>query len=170
MQKDLSNLKPAKGAVRVNRRRGRGLGSGLGNTAGRGHKGQQSRSGYKKRAWFEGGQMPIQRRLPKRGFKNIWREEVQIVNLRDLKRLDASIVEITPEVLAEHGIIRNSARPVKLLGDGEASRAFTVTLSAVSKAADEKIKAAGGTVNVPGPAPKRGKYLKRSLRLEAAEK
>ena len=79
-------------------------------------------------------------------------------------------VRTFPEVLAEHGIIRNSARPVKLLGDGEASRAFTVTLSAVSKAADEKIKAAGGTVNVPGPAPKRGKYLKRSLRLEAAEK
>ncbi len=165
MPKLLSNLKPAPGSVKKNhKRRGRGEGSGLGVTAGRGHKGQQSRSGAKRRAWFEGGQMPIQRRLPKRGFKNIWREEVQVVNLKDLDRLEEGILEITPEVLVKHGMIKHAGRPVKLLGDGEATRAWKVDLTAVSKGAEEKVKAAGGEVTVPPPAPKRGKYKKRAER------
>ncbi len=168
MPKLLSNLKPASGSVRKNhKRRGRGTGSGLGDTAGRGHKGQQSRSGYKRRAWFEGGQMPIQRRLPKRGFKNIWREEVQIVNLSDLDRLAQDITEVNAEVLASNGMIKNANVPVKLLGDGEATRAWNVDLAAVSKSAVEKVEAAGGKVTVPPPAPKRGKYKKKAERQNA---
>jgi len=165
MPKDLSNLSPAKGSVKVKRRRGRGQGSGLGGTAGRGHKGAQSRSGYKRRAWSEGGQMPIHRRLPKRGFTNIWREEVQEVNLRDLARL-GDVVEVTPEVLRNSGIIRYIDRPVKLLSMGEVDKAYTISVTAVSATALEKVEKAGGKVIVPGPAPKRGKYLKRSEREE----
>jgi len=165
MIKDLSNLKPAKGSVRTNKRRGRGPGSGLGGTAGRGNKGAQSRSGYKRRAWSEGGQMPIHRRLPKRGFTNIWREEVQEFNLRDLARL-GDIVEVTPEVLRENGIIRYNDRPVKLLSMGEVDKAYTIHVTAVSAAAREKIEKAGGKVVVPDAAPKRGKYLKRDQRDE----
>lgn len=169
MPKNLSNLKPAKGSVKNNHRRGRGTGSGSGRTAGRGHKGQQSRSGYKRRRWFEGGQMPIQRRLPKRGFTNIWREEVQILNIRDLERLDEGVEEINVDVLAERGLISHPGKPVKLLGEGEISRAVKVNLGAVSSGARSKIEAAGGTVTVPEPAPKRGKYVKRALRLETGE-
>jgi large subunit ribosomal protein L15 len=170
MPKDLSNLKPAKGSVRTKtRRRGRGQGSGLGGTAGRGHKGQQSRSGYKRRRWFEGGQMPIHRRLPKRGFTNIWREEYQVVNIRDLDLLDAGIDDITAVTLAERGLIKNSSKPVKLLAIGEVSRALKVNLSAISAGARTKIEAAGGTVEVPEPAPKRGKYAKRSERMKVEE-
>ncbi|MDP8208243.1 MAG: 50S ribosomal protein L15 [Candidatus Electryonea clarkiae] len=164
MPKDLSNLKPAKGSVRKNRRRGRGPGSGLGGTSGKGHKGQQSRSGYKRRRWFEGGQMPIQRRLPKRGFKNIWREEVQIINIRDLARIGDDVKIVNSEVLEKNGLIANAARPVKLLGEGDVSRAIEIDISAVSSGAKEKIEAAGGKVTVPGPTPKRRKYIKKSLR------
>jgi large subunit ribosomal protein L15 len=165
MPKDLSNLSPAKGSVKNNKRRGRGPGSGLGGTAGRGHKGAQSRSGYKRRAWSEGGQMPIHRRLPKRGFKNIWREEVQEVNLRDLARL-GDVVEVTPEVLRNSGIIRYIDKPVKLLSMGEVDKAYTIHVTAVSETAREKIEKAGGKVIVPEAAPKRGKYLKKSEREE----
>lgn len=166
MPKDLSNLSPAKGAVKGNkRRRGRGPGSGLGGTAGRGHKGAQSRSGYKRRAWFEGGQMPIQRRLPKRGFVNIWREEVQEINLQDLVRL-GDVVEVNPEVLAAKGLIRDARRPVKLLGNGEVDKKYTIHVTAVSAGAKEKVEKAGGSVIVPGPAPKRGKLKKKSERGE----
>ncbi|MBZ0263687.1 50S ribosomal protein L15 [bacterium] len=168
MAKDLSNLQPAEGSVRNNRRRGRGVAAGRGgHTAGRGHKGQHSRSGSKKRAWFEGGQMPIQRRLPKRGFFNIFREEYQTINLRDLERL-GEIVAITPEILAEKGLIKRADRPVKLLGVGEVEKKLNVEVTAVSAGAREKIETAGGTVTVPPPAPKkRGKYKKRSEREKA---
>jgi large subunit ribosomal protein L15 len=163
MPKDLSNLTPAKGSKQAHKRRGRGQGTGQGGTAGRGHKGAQSRSGYKRRAWFEGGQMPIQRRLPKRGFTNIFREEVQEVNLRDLARLEG-VEEITPEVLAERGIIRSAGRPVKLLGNGEVEKALTIHVTAASKGAVAKVEKAGGKVVLPEPAKKRGKLVKKSER------
>ncbi len=166
MPRDLSNLKPAKGSVRTNNRRGRGPASGNGKTAGRGDKGAQSRSGYKRRSWSEGGQMPIHRRLPKRGFTNIWREEYQEINLRDLLRLAGDVVEVTPEVLAEGGMIKRADRPVKLLSMGEIDKAYNIHVSAISAVARAKVEKAGGTVTVPGPAPKRGKYLKREKRGE----
>ena len=166
MPKDLSNLGPAKGSTHSKKRRGRGHGSGLGNTAGRGHKGAQSRSGYKRKIGFEGGQMPIYRRLPKRGFTNIWREEVQEVNLRDLSRLQG-VTEVTAEVLAAQGLIRKADKPVKLLGVGEVDKAYTITVSAASKTAVEKIEKAGGKVILPAPAPKRrGKLVKKEKRVE----
>lgn len=166
MPKDLSNLSPTKGSVKTSKRRGRGVGSGNGRTAGRGHKGAQSRSGYKRRAWFEGGQMPLQRRLPKRGFTNIFREEYQVVNVRDLERLDGRRKDVTPEVLAENGLVKRSDRPVKLLGQGELSKSFNITVTAVSASAREKVEKAGGTVTVPEPAPKRKKFAKREKRIE----
>ena len=163
MPKDLSNLSPAPGSTKTKKRRGRGNGSGQGGTAGRGDKGAQSRSGYKKRAWFEGGQMPIQRRLPKRGFKNIWAEEVQVINLRDLEKL-GDVAEVTPEVLAEKGIVRSAGKPVKLLAMGDVSKAYTIQVTSVSAAAKEKVEKAGGKVIVPEAAAKRGKYAKKAER------
>lgn len=163
MPKDLSNLSPSKGSTKTKKRRGRGAGSGQGGTAGRGHKGAQSRSGYKRRAWSEGGQMPIQRRMPKRGFKNIWAEEVQEVNLRDLAHL-GDVTEVTPEVLMQAGLVRDAGKPIKLLGIGEVDKAYTVTVTAVSATAKEKVEKAGGSVTVPEPAGKRGKYKKREER------
>lgn len=165
MPKNLSNLRPAKGSVSTKTRRGRGPGSGLGGTAGRGHKGAQSRSGYKRRAWSEGGQMPIQRRLPKRGFKNIWREEFQVINLVDLAKL-GDVTDVTAETLAARNLIKHADRPVKLLGNGDVEKAYNVDLTAVSASAKEKIEKAGGTVTVPEPAGKRGKYIKKSERIK----
>lgn len=163
MPKDLSNLSPAKGSTKERTRKGRGTAAGKGRTSGRGHKGAQSRSGYKRRAWFEGGQMPINRRLPKRGFTNIFREPFQVVNLSDLEKLgDAS--EVTPDVLAERGLIRKADGPVKLLGSGDVAKAWTVKVTAASKTAIEKIEKAGGTVELPTPAPKRGKPKKKAER------
>lgn len=165
MPKNLSNLRPAKGSVREKTRRGRGPGSGLGGTAGRGHKGAQSRSGYKRRAWSEGGQMPIQRRLPKRGFTNIWREEFQIINLVDLAKL-GDVTDVNAETLAARNMVKRADRPIKLLGNGDVDKAYTVDLTAVSASAKEKIEKAGGTVTVPEPAGKRGKYSKKSERIK----
>ena len=165
MPKDLSNLSPVKGSTKTKKRRGRGAGSGLGGTAGRGHKGAQSRSGYKRRAWFEGGQMPIQRRLPKRGFKNIWAEDVEVVNLADLARL-GDVTEVTPEVLAANGLVRSAANPVKLLANGDVEKAYTIHVTAASATAKEKVEKACGKVIVPEPAAKRGKYKKREERGE----
>jgi large subunit ribosomal protein L15 len=138
----LHDLTPAKGSKKDKKRVGRGPGSGLGKTAGRGHKGQRSRSGYSRRPGFEGGQMPLVRRLPKRGFTNIFRKEFAVVNLADLAELEG---EITPELLAESGRVRRG-RMVKVLGDGEITRALTVKAHAFSASAREKIEAAGGTV------------------------
>jgi len=143
---DLSSLKPNKGASRNNKRRGRGEGSGLGVTAGRGHKGYGSRAGRKKRAWFEGGQMPIQRRLPKFGFTNINKVVYQVVNVSDLQ--DLGKTEITPELLFELRVIRKKRLPVKLLGSGELSKKIKVKVNAVSKSAQEKVEKAGGSVTL----------------------
>lgn len=137
----LHDLSPAKGSKHAKKRVGRGPGSGLGKTAGKGEKGQKSRSGYSFRPGFEGGQMPLIRRVPKRGFTNIWRTEYTIVNLDQLAELEG---EITPERLADEGLVR-SGRPVKVLGDGEVSKALKVTAHKFSKSAREKIEKAGGT-------------------------
>ena len=143
---DLSSLKPNKGATKNNKRRGRGEGSGLAVTAGRGHKGYGSRAGRKKRAWFEGGQMPIQRRLPKFGFTNINKVVYQVINVSDLENIAKA--EITPEVLFELKVIRKKKVPVKLLGSGEISKKVNVKVNAVSKSAQEKVEKAGGSVTL----------------------
>ncbi|MCD6206248.1 MAG: 50S ribosomal protein L15 [Candidatus Marinimicrobia bacterium] len=139
---DLGSLKKASGSTKDRKRVGRGNASGHGKTAGRGHKGYHSRSGSKHRAWVEGGTMPIYRRLPKRGFKNIFREDVQIVNLSTIARLQ--IPEVNRDLLYEKGIIDNLSKPVKILGAGELKEAVTVTANAFSKTAIEKIEASGG--------------------------
>ncbi len=143
---NLGTLKPAPGSKRPRKRIGRGDASGHGGTAGRGHKGQLSRSGAKKRAWFEGGQMPLQRRVPKRGFTNIHREENQVVNLGAIAELPETVREITPDTLLQYRLIRNISIPVKILGDGELTRAFDFIGVTVSRSALEKIEAAKGSV------------------------
>lgn len=144
---DLSNLRRPRGAHRARKRVGRGPGSGLGKTSGRGHKGQKSRTGGQVHAWFEGGQMPLQRRLPKRGFKNPFRTEYEIVNLRDLGRIAED--EITLEVLHANRLIDlGKGRPVKVLGTGEIGRKITIQAHAVSASARSKIEAAGGSVEL----------------------
>ncbi len=144
---NLHELRPPEGATHSRKRVGRGPGSGKGKTAGKGHKGQKARSGGKRRPWFEGGQMPLQRRVPKRGFHNRSRVECEIVNVGDLERLTEDIV--TPEVLHAHGLVSlNRAAPVKLLGKGEVERTFTVRVHRVSEGARKKVEAAGGTVEL----------------------
>jgi len=142
---DLSTLKSAEGATKDRKRIGRGEGSGQGVTAGRGHKGYGSRSGSKKRSWFEGGQMPLQRRLPKFGFANIHRKQFQVVNVGSLEKL-AKENEITREVLFANGLISKKRLPVKVLGEGELNAKLTVKVEAVSKSAKEKIEKVGGSV------------------------
>ena len=137
----LHELSPAKGSRRSPKRVGRGPGSGQGKTAGRGHKGQKSRSGYSRRLGFEGGQMPLIRRVPKRGFTNIFRKQVAAVNLRDLTGFEG---EVTPELLAERGLVRRGLA-VKILGDGEVSSPLAVKAHRFSRTAREKIEAAGGS-------------------------
>ena len=144
---DLSSLKPTKGATSSKKRLGRGHGSGSGRTAGRGEKGYHSRSGSKNRSWFEGGQMPIHRRLPKRGFSNyLFRKNYQIVNLRDLDGLNLD--EIDPKVLYDNGLINSFLKPVKVLGDGEVKKAIKVKATKFSQSAVLKIEKAGGAVEV----------------------
>jgi large subunit ribosomal protein L15 len=143
---NLGNLKYADGSRKKRKRVGRGEGSGHGKTSGRGHKGQMSRAGAKRRAWFEGGQMPIQRRLPKRGFTNIRREENQIVHVEALA-VFKGVNEVTPEILKEKGLIQYADRPVKILSDGDLSVAVTLKGVRASKAALAKIEAAGGSVS-----------------------
>lgn len=137
----LHELAPAKGSKSSRKRVGRGPGSGLGKTAGRGEKGQKSRSGYSRRPGFEGGQMPLVRRVPKRGFNNVFRTEYAVINLAQLAGLEG---EVTPELLAGKGLVR-SGRPLKVLGDGEVAAALTVRAHRFSKSARAKIEAAGGT-------------------------
>ncbi|MCF7803226.1 MAG: 50S ribosomal protein L15 [Candidatus Marinimicrobia bacterium] len=142
---DLGSLQYAEGHRKgKDKRVGRGNGSGYGKTSGRGQKGQLSRAGYTYRPWYEGGQMPIQRRLPKRGFTNIFRTEYQVVNVSDLERLEEKEIDI--DVLGNHGLVDPGGDPVKILGDGEAPEGLTVTAHAFSKSAEEKITAAGGSV------------------------
>ena len=143
----LDSLKPSKGSIKNKKRIGRGHGSGLGKTSGRGHKGAGQRSGNKRRAWFEGGQMPLARRLPRRGFTNIFKEEIQIVNISDLIRIEKKS-EIDPIVLQENGLIRSSLKPVKILGKGDIDKKLDVTASSFSESAKNKIEKAGGTVTI----------------------
>ncbi len=136
----LHELSPAKGSKHARKRVGRGPGSGLGKTAGRGEKGQKSRTGYSRRPGFEGGQMPLVRRVPKRGFTNIWKTEYAVVNLSQLADFEG---DVTPEALVERGLVR-SGRKIKVLGDGEIGKPLRVVADRFSKTAREKIEAAGG--------------------------
>ena len=142
---DLSNLKPPKGATRNRKRVGRGPGSGLGKTAGRGSKGAQSRAGYKRKRGFEGGQMPLHRRLPKRGFFNPFRVEYAVVNLDDLAARFAAGAVVTPDVLRAERLV-TTKQPIKVLARGEIAVALTVKAHKFSGKAAEKIAAAGGSV------------------------
>jgi large subunit ribosomal protein L15 len=142
---DLSGLKPPKGAKHAKKRIGRGQGSGQGKTAGRGHKGAQSRSGYSRKRGFEGGQMPLHRRVPKRGFHNPFRVEYAVVNLDTLAdRFEPGTV-VTPDLLRERGLVREVGAPIKILARGEVGKALTVRAHKFSGKAAEKIAAAGGT-------------------------
>ena len=141
---NLSNIRAPKKASEKRKRVGRGMGSGMGKTSTRGHKGQGSRSGSRLLRGFEGGQMPLHRRLPKRGFTNIFREEYAVVNLDRLANIGES--EITPEVLHKSGIIKRATDRVKVLGDGEITSAITVKAHKFSKSAEEKITKAGGKI------------------------
>lgn len=145
----LNNLKPAEGSTHSRRRIGRGCGSGLGGTSTRGHKGAKSRSGYKKKIGFEGGQMPLQRRVPKFGFKNINRKEYFVVNLSDLQKLaeEKSLTTIGITELVEAGLT-NGKELVKVLGDGELKAKLEVKANAFSKTAEEAIKAVGGNATI----------------------
>jgi len=145
---DLSNLKPPKGAKHAKKRIGRGQGSGNGKTAGRGHKGAKSRSGYKFKRGFEGGQMPLHRRVPKRGFHNPTRVEYDVVNVDTLaERFEAGTV-VTPDLLREHRLLPGGGRPVKVLARGDVSKALTIHAHKFSGKAAEKVKAAGGNAEV----------------------
>jgi large subunit ribosomal protein L15 len=145
---DLSNLKPAKGAKHSKKRVGRGHGTGQGAQAGRGHKGAQSRSGFKFKRGFEGGQMPLHRRVPKRGFHNEFRREYAVVNLDTLaERFDDGTV-VTPELLREQGLIRGARQPIKVLARGDIAKKLTVRAHKFSGKAAEKIAAAGGAAEV----------------------
>ena len=145
----LNEIARPAGNKKAKPRKGRGPGTGNGKTAGRGHKGQMARSGAKRRAWFEGGQMPVNRRLPKRGFHNPFTVRCQVVNLRDLERV-GDATEVDAALLARHGLVKDSEAPIKLLGDGAVTRAYTIEVQRASKAAIAAIEAAGGTVNLKG--------------------
>lgn len=140
----LSNLRPARGSTQARRRVGRGPGSGLGKTSGKGHKGHKARTGGSTNPGFEGGQMPIYRRLPKRGFTNPFKVTNQTVNLAQLSKLSGT--ELTPETLHAAGLIGRPEAPVKILGTGEADRAYTVRGVALSASARAKLEAAGGSI------------------------
>lgn len=144
---NLSELKPAKGARTKPKRKGQGIGTGNGKTAGRGHKGQNSRSGGGVRRGFEGGQMPIFRRMPKKGFNNVFRKEYATINVDDLNRFDEGTV-VTPELLIESRLVKKIQDGIKVLGDGELKKSLTVRANAFSKSATEKIAAAGGKAEV----------------------
>jgi large subunit ribosomal protein L15 len=140
----LHTLQPSAGAVKPRKRVGRGPGSGHGKTASRGHKGLKSRSGGKPASGFEGGQMPLQRRLPKRGFTNIFKTVYQIVNIKDLQDFEGHTI-ITRELLQRMGRIKSSTKPIKILGDGELTVPLTIQADKFSEVAKQKIIAAGGT-------------------------
>jgi large subunit ribosomal protein L15 len=146
---ELNTIKPPKGATRKRKRLGAGPGSGKGKTSGKGHKGQKSRSGAKIRPWFEGGQMPLQRRLPKVGFTSRNRVEYQIVNLDQIASRSLT-GDVTPDALRGAGLIRSLKKPVKVLGRGEIAGAIQLSTHAVSASARDKIAAAGGSVTLIG--------------------
>ncbi len=144
---ELNTIKPPRGSRKKVKRLGRGRGSGHGKTSCRGAKGQRSRSGNKSARGYEGGQMPLQRRVPKRGFTNIFRTEYEVVNVETLNSFESG-AEVTPESLSEKGIVRLNLGGVKILGDGEIKVALTVRANRFSKTAREKIEAAGGKAEV----------------------
>jgi len=145
----LNNIGTPHGANRDRKRRGRGPASGQGKTGGRGHKGQRARSGGNVPPWFEGGQMPLNRRLPKRGFTNIFKKVFQIVNVEDLVRFEAG-TKIDAILLAESGLIKHASRPVKLLGRGKIEYSLEIEVTKASQAAVAAVEAAGGSVKVTG--------------------
>src|SRR4249920_3174253 len=144
----LNNLRPPKGAKHAKRRVGRGPGSGHGKTASRGHKGAKSRSGHRFKRGFEGGQMPLHRRVPKRGFHNPFRVEYAVVNLDTLAEVFDTGSEVTPDVLRERGLVRESGVPVKVLGRGDIAKKLIVKAHKFSGSAAKKIEAAGGSTEV----------------------
>jgi large subunit ribosomal protein L15 len=144
----LSNLRPPKGAKKPKKRIGRGQGSGHGHTASRGHKGAKSRSGFRFKRGFEGGQMPLHRRVPKRGFHNPFRVEYAVVNLDTLAEVFEAGSSVTPDVLRERGLVRKTGVRIKVLGRGEISKKLTVQAHKFSGTAAEKIAAAGGVAEV----------------------
>jgi large subunit ribosomal protein L15 len=141
----LHELKPAKGASKARKRLGRGVASGTGKTAGRGTKGQNSRSGGGVRPGYEGGQMPLHRRLPKRGFTNIFKKQVVVINIADLARFESGAV-VDEAILVRSGLVKGRRDSIKLLGNGELQTALTVKVNAISRSAKAKIEAAGGSV------------------------
>jgi large subunit ribosomal protein L15 len=143
----LHELQPPKGSRHRRKILGRGPGSGHGQTSGKGEKGQRARSGGGSHPWFEGGQLPLHRRVPKRGFVNVFRKEYVILNVKDLERF-ASGAAVTPAALAEAGLVRQATAAVKVLGEGSLTKPLTVSAHGFSKVAAEKIRAAGGTVEV----------------------
>jgi len=143
----LSTLGPAKGSRKRKVRVGRGIGSKMGKTSGAGNKGQQSRRGYSRRRGFEGGQMPLHRRIPKRGFHNLFGVEYSVVNLEELNAFPEGET-VTPELLRAHGFVRRATGPIKVLGDGELKNKLTVHAHAFSASAKEKITKAGGSFEV----------------------
>jgi len=143
----LHDISPPEGAKKIAKRKGRGMSSGLGKTAGRGQKGQKSRSGSGIRRGFEGGQMPYFQRLPKRGFTNIFKKQWYIINLADLNSFDEGTV-VTPDLLVQTGMLKNLHNPVKILGDGNLDRKLEIKAHRFSKQAQEKIEAAGGKAEV----------------------
>jgi large subunit ribosomal protein L15 len=144
----LNNLRPAKGSTHKKKRVGRGPGSGLGKTSGRGEKGQKSRSGYSSKTGFEGGQMPLHRRLPKRGFTNIFKKQWIEVSLEALEKHFSADDEVTPEVMHRKGIIKKAKHDIVVLGNGEVSKSLKVSAHRFTKSAREKIEKAGGAVTV----------------------
>jgi large subunit ribosomal protein L15 len=145
----IQDLSPAAGSRKKRKRVGRGVGSGHGKTACRGHKGQKARSGGSIAPGFEGGQMPIQRRLPKRGFTNPFKKEYALINLKDLKEFEPN-ASIDIQIMKEHGLVKNVKDGIKLLGEGEISRPLVLKVNRASKSARTKIEAAGGTIEIIG--------------------
>lgn len=142
----LNNLRPAKGSTHKKKRVGRGPGSGLGKTAGRGNKGQKSRSGYSSKSGFEGGQMPLQRRLPKRGFTNIFKKQWVEISLAKLEESFSAGDEITPEILHGRGLIKKAKHDLVILGNGEVTKALKISAHRFTKTAKDKIERAGGNI------------------------
>ena len=145
---ELNGIKPADGAKHYKRRVGRGIGSGIGKTAGRGHKGQKSRAGGYHKVGFEGGQMPLQRRLPKRGFTNIFKKEWIEISLAKIEESFQAGDDVTPEVLHERGLIKKAKHDLVILGTGEVSKSLNISAHRFTKTAKEKIEKAGGTATV----------------------
>ena len=144
----LNNIKPAPGSTHKKKRVGRGPGSGLGKTAGRGHKGQKSRSGYSSRPGFEGGQMPLQRRLPKRGFTNIFKKQWIEISLAKIEEYFNAGDEITPEILHERGLIKKAKHDLVILGTGDISKGLNISAHRFTKTAKDKIEKAGGSATI----------------------